>query len=123
MDGFDRRHRDRLKILGAEVIYTLKNGQFAIKPLIDLTRSSARFEVEHSIQNKDFIKLEIIIPGKDKIPVKGTVIRLSDPVSEDPSYVVIQFLPFGTDERYNSMESYDLLGALIEEILMPARAS
>ena len=76
MDGFDRRHRDRLKILGAEVIYTLKNGQFAIKPLMDLTRNSARFEVEHSIQNKDFIKLEIVVPGKDKIPVKGTVIRL-----------------------------------------------
>ena len=123
MDGFDRRHRDRLKILGAEVIYTLKNGQFAIKPLMDLTRSSARFEVEHSIQNKDFIKLEIVVPGKDKIPVKGTVIRLSDPVSEDPAYIVVQFLPFGTDERYNSMESYDLLGELIEEHLVSARAS
>jgi hypothetical protein len=123
MDGFDRRHRDRLKILGAEVIYSLKNGQFAIKPLLDLTRNSARFEVEHSIQNKDFIKLEIMVKGKEKIHVKGNVIRLSDPVSEDSSYIVVQFLPFGTDERYNSMESYDLLGELIEENLIPARAS
>lgn len=123
MDGFDRRHRDRLKILGAEVIYTLKNGQFAIMPLLDLTRNSARFEVEHSISNKDFIKLEIMVKGKDKIHVKGNVIRLSDPVSEDSSYIVVQFLPFGTDERYNSMESYDLLGELIEENLISAKAS
>ena len=118
MNEFDRRNRDRLRVKGAEVIYTLNNGQFAIKPLIDFTRSTARFEVDHSIQLKEFIKLEIIFPGKEKIYVKGNVIRLSDPASENPAYVVLELLPFGTDARYNSMESYQQLSEVIEENLI-----
>ena len=118
MDDLDRRNRERFAVKGAEVIYTLNNGQFAIKPLLDFTRSTARFEVDHSIQLKEFIKLEIIFPGKDKIQVKGTVIRLSDPASEYPPYAVIEFIPFGTDARYNSMESYQQLSEVIEENLV-----
>ena len=118
MHNFDRRNRDRLNVKGAEVIYTLNSGQFAIKPLLDFTRCTARFEVDHSIQLKEFIKLEIIFPGKEKILVKGTVIRISDPVTEYPTYIVVEFLPFGTDARYNSMESYQQLSEVIEENLI-----
>jgi hypothetical protein len=119
MDGIERRHTDRLKILGANVVYTLKNGQFGLKPLIDITRSSACLEVDHPINKGEFIELEVIIPGRTKIFIKGTVTRLSDPISERPAYIVVQFLPFGTDERYNSMECYQQLIDMIEQYLLP----
>jgi hypothetical protein len=117
MNGIERRHADRLQIIGANVIYTLNNGQFGLQPLNDLTMSSARFEIDHIMKDEDIIELELIIPGEDKVYVKGKVIRLSNPAFEHPPYVVIQFLPFGTDERYNSMQSYEQLKNLIDKYL------
>ena len=37
--------------------------------------------------------------------------------SENPAYAVVQFLLFGSDERYNSMHSYEQLKELSEEYL------
>jgi hypothetical protein len=95
------------------------NGQFNLKPLNDITKSSARFEVDHPMKKGEFIELEIIIPGRKKIHVKATVIRSSIPTTEHPPYVVVQFLPFGSDKRYNSMECYKQLSELIEQYLLP----
>jgi Icc-related predicted phosphoesterase len=33
--------------------------------------------------------------------------------SENVSYAAVQFLPFGTDERYNSMEIYQKLKKIV----------
>jgi hypothetical protein len=123
MNDVDRRHAVRLEVKGAEVFYKLESGQTSYKPLRDITKSSARFDVDHTIKHGDPIELEIIVPGKVNIVVKGKIIRLSDPASEHPSYAVVQFVPFGTDERYNSMLSYNQLSALIEEQQLTLQSS
>ena len=41
----------------------------------------------------------------------------TEPDSNDSIYYVVQFLPFGSDERYNSMESHKLLTEVAQEYL------
>ena len=82
-------------------------------PLNDLTLSSACFKIKHPLKLGEYIELEIIVPNKEIISVKGIVSRL-----EIPTYAVAQFFAFGTDERYNSMNSYDQLKKIMNEYLM-----
>jgi hypothetical protein len=117
MEGFDRRHSERLRFVGAQVLYRLENGQISLKPLKDISRSCACFNIENAIEIGGIIELEIIIPGREKIFVKGIVSRLSNPSLEYNPYIVVQFLPFGTDDRYNSLKSYKQLKKLIFECL------
>ena len=92
MEGFDRRHSERLRFVGAQVLYRLENGQISQKPLKDISRSSACFNIENAIEISDFIEMEIIIPGREKIFVKGFVSRLSNPSLEYNPYVVNFYL-------------------------------
>lgn len=117
MEGFDRRHADRLRIIGAQISYKRKNGQKFLVPLKDLTKSSACFSIENALEIGELVDIEIIIPSKDEIHVKGMITRLSDPLEENNSYAVVQFFAFGTDERYNSLKSYDQLTKVMTEFL------
>jgi hypothetical protein len=115
MKDFDRRHAHRISIPEAMIRYTRKNGQSGEMPLIDLTKSSACFIIEHELKFGEMLELEIIIPNKDQINLKSIVIRISDPAEELVSYAVVQFLAFGTDERYNSLHAYEQLTQLLNE--------
>ena len=108
---FKRRHSDRFKIPGAQVLYKLENDVSAQTTLINMTKNSVCFEVEHPIKIGYIIELEIIIPEKDIINVKGNIVWTST------SYAVVQFLAFGTDERCNSMHCLKQLNQLAEEYL------
>lgn len=109
----ERRHFERLSILGAKVLYKRKNGQVALMPINDLTLSSICFRIKHPLKLGEHIELDIIIPNKETISVKGIVSRI-----EIPTYAVAQFFAFGSDERYNSMSSYDQLKKIINEYLV-----
>ena len=115
MKDFDRRHAYRIAIPEAMVRYKRKSGQNGEMPLIDLTKSSACFRIEHELKFGEMLELEIIIPNKDPINLKSIVIRVSNPVSEIVSYAVVQFLAFGSDERYNSLQAYEQLTQLLNE--------
>jgi len=117
MYQIERRHLDRFKIPGAEISYILPDGSLSRATLVDITRSSVRFEVKNDIKIDEIIELEIIIPRKEKIVIKGHVVWTSKSGSENPAYVVVQFLPFGSDERYNSMHTYEQLKELSAEYL------
>ena len=106
MYQIERRHLDRFKMPGAKISYKLPDGSSSCVKLVDITRSSIRFEINNSVVIGEIIELEIIVPRKDKIFIKGHVVWTSKPDSESPAYAVVQFLPFGSDERYNSMQSY-----------------
>jgi hypothetical protein len=108
---FERRHSDRLEIPKAKVVYKTDDGITFNTTLKDMTISSIRFESNNYHNVGEFIEMEIIIPGKEKIQVKGKVIRVSN------YYITVQFLLFGSDERYNSMNSYEQLKELSEEYL------
>jgi hypothetical protein len=118
LNTLERRQSPRLKLSGAYVIYKLDKGRYSLKLLYDLTKSHARFEIDHKVELGDRIELIFIIPKKEKIYIKARVLRVSDPVSEFPPYAVVQFLPFGKDERYNSMKCFNQLQKLIDEFLL-----
>jgi hypothetical protein len=117
MYQIERRHLDRFKIPGAEVSYQLPDGSPSRVKLVDITRSGIRLEINNPGIIGEIIELEIIVPRKDKIFIKGHVVWTSKPDSESPAYAVVQFLVFGSDERYNSMQSYEQLKELLEEYL------
>jgi hypothetical protein len=113
--GYERRQLERLKIPGAQVYYK-QHGGFqeskeisATVPLVDFTKISVRFMSKQTLQPGALVELIIMIPGKKKIQVKGNVIWSTDATENREGHAVVQFLPFGTDERYNTMRSHDQL--------------
>ena len=100
MIKYERRYLDRFMIPGAKIHYQLQNGFSATTNLIDFTKISARFYVNHKMQAGDIIDLDIIAKRKEKISVKGHVVWTHE---QNKSIAVVQFLPFGTDKKINSM--------------------
>jgi hypothetical protein len=101
----------------AEVVYRFSDENRFRGSLADITKISVRFSSRHLFKKGDHIELEIIIPGKEKICVRGNVVRTINSKGEVPLHVAVQFLPFGSDERYNTMNSYEQLHALTEEYM------
>ena len=93
MVKYERRYLDRLEIPGAMVEYKLKNGK------------SAKVE------------LTIIVKDKKKINVRGNVvwIQTAKENENNQANAVVQFLAFGTDDKYNSLQSYELLAQIEKE--------
>ena len=117
MNGIERRYLDRFYIPGAEIRYLCKDGRSGRVPLADFTKISARFCAEHKLREGDALDLELLIPEKEAIVIKGIVILITEPDSNHSIYYVTQFLPFGSDERYNSMESHKQLTEVTREYL------
>ena len=113
MNIIERRHFERLSILGAKVLYKRKNEQVALVQINDLTLSSICFRIKHPLKLGEYIELDIIIPNKETISVKGIISRL-----EIPTCAVAQFFAFSSDERYNSLDSYYQLKNIINEYLV-----
>jgi hypothetical protein len=116
MSEIDRRHLKRFKVPDSEIEYKVGENNTSRVPLSDITKISVRFEVEHDINAGDMIELEIMIPKKKKISVKGKVVRTSDPDADVKPFAAVQFIPFGSDERYNTMKSYKQLSELSDEL-------
>lgn len=117
MVKYERRYLDRLEIPGAMVEYKLKNGKSAKVELIDLTKISVRFYIEHIFTKEELIELTIIVKDKEKINVRGNVvwIQTAKENENNQANAVVQFLAFGTDENYNSLQSYELLAQIEKE--------
>ena len=115
MNGFERRYLDRFEVPDAEVVYSVDENEKRVGSLADITKISVRFVVSQQFNPGDIINLEIKIPNKDKITVKGHIVRTVDSLEDNCAYAAVQFLPFGSDERYNSMDSYSKLDALTIE--------
>jgi hypothetical protein len=111
----DRRKNERYRIPGAQIVYKLKNGHISLVPLVDLTRSSAKFQTRHPIQLGTSVDMELLIPEDVNIILRGKVIRLSDPSNEKISTAIAKFMPFRRQEKYNSLYSYNLLNKLVKE--------
>ena len=123
MNKFDRRYLDRFEIPGAKIQYKLQNGNSAKLKLVDITKISVRFYVKHKISAGEFIELDILVKGKEKISVKGHVVWTHEDENHIQSSVVVQFLPFGTDERINSIKNYEQLAQLVEEYSIDDKVS
>jgi hypothetical protein len=115
MHGIERRYLDRFEIPDAEVVYHSEERSGIRCSLADITKISVKFEVSQLFNPGDLLQLEIIVPNREKIFVKGHIVRTINPANGQPAYAAVQFLPFGSDERYNSMQSYEQLDALTVE--------
>jgi len=115
MYQIERRHIDRFKVPGAKALYYTSCKLTNIVPLIDISISATRFELPDDFNESDIIDIELIIPSKKKILLKGKAIRISKNGPENPDYAAVQFLPFGSDKLYNSTDSYKQLKELIAE--------
>jgi hypothetical protein len=113
----ERRKNDRFKVPGAQIAYTLPHGESSLVPLVDLTKCSAKFQTRHMVELGTAVNLEIVLPENESISLKSRVIRLSDPHNEKMTGAVVLFMPFGTFEEYNSIQSYDQLSHLASTYL------
>ena len=109
----DRRNTDRLKISGAQILFKRESGEAAMKPMKDLTFSGVCFEVDEKMTVGDLIEMRIILPGEESITIKGNIVWSEVNASTKIVYTAVQFLPFGTDERYNPMEIYQKLKKIV----------
>ena len=109
----DRRNTDRFNISGAQILYKPENGEAALKPMKDLTLSGVCFQVDEKMPAGYFLELRVIIHGNESIMLKGNVVWSKFMEAEGIIFTAVQFLPFGTDERYNSMENYQKLKKLV----------
>jgi len=110
----DRRYTDRFTVPDGKVIYKLSTGKATAAPIKDITNGGLCFELDEITHIGNQIELEILIPGKTKLILKGNIRWASLGAEEDRGFAGVQFLPFGTDDRYNSMKSHDQLRAVID---------
>jgi hypothetical protein len=109
----DRRHSYRFEVPGAQVKYELGNGESAEVPMKNITHGGVCFGIIDMVNEGTFMELEILFPGDVKITIKGNIVWSNE------SDAAIQFLPFGTDERYNSFQCHQLLKGILTESDQP----
>jgi len=112
---FDRRHSERFSVAGAKLHFKTHHGDTVESEIADLTNSSVRFKIAHDPISEDIIEVGIDVPGFHLVRIRGRIIWKSDPAQENPAFAVMQFLPFGTDERYNSMGTRNQIKTIIEK--------
>jgi hypothetical protein len=114
---YEKRNTERYAVPGSRVEYKLEGGQSAETPVKDITHGGLCFEFEHSAEEGNLIEIEIRIPGREKLVLKGNIVWTSISSTDDPNYAAMQFLPFGTDERYNSMKYHERLKKLLKQCI------
>ncbi len=112
---FDRRYSERFSVANAKLHLKTHHGDMVEYTIADMTNSSVRFELGHDLFSEDIIEVGIDVPGFHLVRIRGRIIWKSDPVRENPAFAVMQFLPFGTDERYNSMHTRSQIKTIIEK--------
>ena len=117
MAKYEKRNTERYPLPGAKVQYKLEDGQSAETPVKDITQGGICFEFSHSAKEGYKIEIELQIPGKEQLTLKGNIVWTAVTTANDPNYAAMQFLPFGTDERYNSMDNHKRLKKLLMECL------
>jgi hypothetical protein len=105
----DRRHSNRFEIPGARVYYQGEDGLKTETKLNNLTHGGARFRTGRKLNKGEVIELEIQLPERERILVKGYVVWTSE------MDAAIRFLAFGKKDSFNSFQSYQQLKLLINE--------
>ena len=117
MYAAERRKMNRYEVPGAWVIFRYGEGRPRAGVLNDISFSAVCFKSEKSFNPGVSMDMIISLPGKDDINIKGHVIRAAKLSAKDIYYVVVQFLIFGTDPRYNSIYSYKQLKDLNDSLV------
>jgi hypothetical protein len=116
----ERRKMDRYELPGAWVMFRYGQGPSRAGVLKDISFSAVCFKSEKSFEPGISMDVVISIPGIEDIFVKGTVIRAAQKSIKNIYNIVVQFMLFGTDPRYNSITSYNQLKNLNENLMQGA---
>jgi hypothetical protein len=114
---YDRRYNERYPLPAAKVRYKVDENEVHGKSVKDITHSGVCIEFSHSTEVGSQIEIELTIPGKDSLVLKGNIVWTGFQNADKAGYAGMQFLPFGTDERYNTMDDHDKLRKLIMECI------
>ena len=115
--SYERRYSERYPLPDAKITYKLGTGDSDETPVKDITHGGVCFEFSHSAEVGHQLEIEFEIPGKAKFVLKGNIVWTSAGSEDDPGFAAAQFLPYGTDERYNSMKNRDRLRNIIKECI------
>jgi predicted Fe-Mo cluster-binding NifX family protein len=115
--------KKRLKIPGAQVLYKEKTPVKFFKKfsgpvnLKDISWGGTSFEVRQCLKPGTPMDLKIIIPGTEKLMIKGRIAWKNYDPYNNRSFAGIQFLPFGEEKNYNSLQCYKRLDQITKQYL------
>jgi len=121
----ERRSLKRIQIPGAKVrlkrstglnIFNVLNKSSA---LINISKSGLSFEIDEEFRSGDTIEIYVAFPDGKGFNLKGKIRWLKNMIPNN-SRIDIQFYPFGSNRRYNSIKALEYLrkmdGQQIERI-------
>ncbi|MFC2088953.1 PilZ domain-containing protein, partial [Calditrichota bacterium] len=99
-DKQERRALNRFNVPGSMVLYKKDEGMkifqrySVMSEIKDLSKSGVGLQIKNGIKKGERLQLQIVLPGEEKIDVKG---RVRWKIPEDNKYnnIGIQFEPFG----------------------------
>ena len=110
----ERRSIKRIQVPGAKVRLKKSAGlsvfNILSKPstLIDISKSGMSFRIEEECRYGDTISIRITFPDGRSFSLKGRIRWYNDGSPENPR-VGVQFYPFGSGRRYNSIKALEYL--------------
>ena len=125
MDTLDdeRRTFDRYSVQDASVkyvedinmgIFKKYSGEF---PMMDISQSGVRIEVDKLWREGQEINLMIDIPGHAKIQIRGNIQWIQEYENPIKYEAGVLFLPFGSSKEYNSFRAKNRLDHTIKKLV------
>lgn len=110
----ERRSIKRIHVPGALVRLKKSTGLSVFNmlskasELIDISKSGLSFTIDEEYQYGDTICIRLTFPDGKSFSLKGKIRWFNNGTPENPR-VGIQFYPFGSGRRYNSVKALDYL--------------
>ena len=82
--------------------------------LKNLSKSGVCLQIKNGINKGDRLTIQLVLPGNDKIELKGQVRWKADTVGQF-NEVGIQFEPFGVGRNFNPLTSLEKLRNISDE--------
>lgn len=86
--------------------------------LKDITKHGACIEIKEDLPSGSRLLLEIIVPGEQRINVRGQVVWTNKAPKQNSGLAGIQFSPYGEGKPYNSFKTRELLEKLTQQYLI-----
>lgn len=81
----------------------------------DISIKGIRFSTESKLYNGISLFLDLIIPGKEQLSLKGNVVWVSDKQKNNQYFAFIEFIEFSDDEGFNPYNIKTVLENILNE--------
>ncbi len=124
MEDFkERRHLERFSIPGAKTLYKIHKKINLFRRycgptnLKDITKHGACIEIREDLHAGCLLILQIIVPGEEKINVRGQIVWTNKAQVQNYGLAGIQFSPYGEGKPYNAFKIRETLEKLTQQYL------